>query len=124
MQTHAGLLLTEGLHFAEQDFLFGSVESVTPAFSRTVSLAEVQFQCVAWPILLHIIVGVDVEPVVILIGADKCPECRIYVEVRLDIKVVYTVWWPCPLSWPDEYPSGHWRRWIHFQTVRTRRAWL
>ena len=47
VQAHAGLLLTEGLHFAEQDFLFGSVETVKPAFFRTVSLAEVQFQCVA-----------------------------------------------------------------------------
>ena len=46
VQTHAGLLLTECLHFAEQDFLFGSVERVTPAFFRTVSLAEVQFQCI------------------------------------------------------------------------------
>ena len=47
VQTHAGLLLTEYLHFAEQDFLFGSVERVTPAFFRTVSLAEGQLQCVA-----------------------------------------------------------------------------
>ena len=47
VQTHAGLLLTEGLHFAEQDLLFGSVEMVTLAFFRTVSLAEVPFQCVA-----------------------------------------------------------------------------
>ena len=42
-------------------------------------------------ILLYIIVGVDVEPVVILIGADKCPERRIYVEVCLDIKVELAV---------------------------------
>ena len=41
VQTHAGLLLTEGLHFAEQDFLFGSVETVRPAFFRTVSLPDV-----------------------------------------------------------------------------------
>ena len=47
VQTHAGLLLTEDLHFAEQDFQFGSVETVKPALFRTVSLAEVQFQCVA-----------------------------------------------------------------------------
>ena len=47
VQTHTGLLLTEGLHFAEQDFLFGSVETVKPAFFRTVSLADVQFQRVA-----------------------------------------------------------------------------
>ena len=47
VQTHAGLLLTECLHFAEQDFLFGSVETVEPAFFRTVSFAEIQFQCVA-----------------------------------------------------------------------------
>ena len=91
VQTHAGLLLTECLHFAEQDFLFSSVETVKPAFFRIVSLAEVQFQCVAWPILLHIIVGVDVEPVIILIGADKCPECRVYIEVCLDIKVELAV---------------------------------
>ena len=91
MQTHAGLLLTEGLHFAEQNFLFGSVETVKPCFFRTVSLAEVQFQRVTQMILLHIIVGVDIEPVIILIGADKCPECRVYIEVCLDIKVELAV---------------------------------
>lgn len=47
VQTHTGLLLTECLHFAEQDFLFGNVETVKPAFFRTVSLAEGQLQCVA-----------------------------------------------------------------------------
>ena len=77
--------------FAEQDFLFGSVERVTPAFFRTVSLAEVQFQCVAQTILLHVIVGVDVEPVVILIGADECIKGSINIEVRLQIKVELAV---------------------------------
>ena len=91
VQAHAGLLLTERLHLAEQDFLFSSIERVTPAFFLTVSLAEVQFQCVAQTILLHIIVSVDVEPVIVLIGADKCPEGGIHIEVRLQIKVELAV---------------------------------
>ena len=70
MQAHAGLLLAERLHLAEQDFLFSSIERVTPAFFRTVSFADVQFHGVAQMILLHVIVGVDIEPVIILIGAD------------------------------------------------------
>lgn len=72
MQAHAGLLLAERLHLAEQNFLFGGVERVTPVFFRTVSLTEVQIQCVAQSILLHVIVSVDVEPVIVLIGTDKC----------------------------------------------------
>ena len=91
VQAHASLLLTEHLHLAEQDFLFSSIERVTPAFFRTVSFAEVQFQCVAQTILLHIIVGIDVEPVIILIGADECPEGGINIEVRLQIKVELAV---------------------------------
>ncbi len=87
MQAHAGLLLAERLHLAKQDFLFGGIERVTPAFFRTVSLAEVQFQRIAQTIPLHIVVGVNVEPVVVLIGADKCPKSSIYIEVRLQIKV-------------------------------------
>ena len=71
VQVHAALLLAERLHLAEQNFLFSSIERVTPAFFRTVSLAEVQFQRVTQTILLHVIVGVNVEPVVVLIGADK-----------------------------------------------------
>ncbi len=58
---------------------------------RTVSLAEVQIQCVAQTILLHVIVGVDVEPVIVLIGADKCTEGSIHIEVRLQIKVELSV---------------------------------
>ena len=61
VQVHAGLLLAERLHLAEQNFLFSSIERVTPAFFRTVSLAEVQFQRVTQTILLHVIVGVNVE---------------------------------------------------------------
>ena len=91
VQAHAGLLLAERLHLAEQDFLFGCVERVTPAFFRTVSLAEVQFQRVTQTILLHVIVGVDVEPVIVLIGADECTEGGIHIEVRLQIKVELTV---------------------------------
>ena len=85
VQAHAGLLLAERLHLAEQDFLFGGVERVTPVFFRTVSLAEVQIQCVAQSILLHVIVSVDVEPVIVLIGTDKCTEGSIHIEVRLQI---------------------------------------
>ena len=91
MQVHAGLLLAERLHLVEQNFLFSSIERVTPAFFRTVSLAEVQFQRVTQTILLHVIVGVNVEPVVVLIGADKCTEGGIYIEVRLQIKVELAV---------------------------------
>ena len=85
------MLLAERLHLAEQNFLFSSIERVTPAFFRTVSLAEVQFQRVTQTILLHVIVGVNVEPVVVLIGADKCTEGGIYIEVRLQIKVELSV---------------------------------
>ena len=42
-------------------------------------------------ILLHVIVGVDIEPVIILIGADECPEGGINIEVRLQIKVELAV---------------------------------
>ena len=91
VQVHAGLLLAERLHLVEQNFLFSSIERVTPAFFRTVSLAEVQFQRVTQTILLHVIVGVNVEPVVVLIGADKCTEGGIYTEVRLQIKVELAV---------------------------------
>ena len=91
VQVHAGLLLAERLHLVEQNFLFSSIERVTPAFFRTVSLAEVQFQRVTQTILLHVIVGVNVEPVVVLIGADKCTEGGIYIEVRLQIKVELAV---------------------------------
>ena len=91
MQAHAGLLLAERLHLAEQDFLFSSIERVTPAFFRAVSLADVQFHGVAQMILLHVIVGVDIEPVIILIGADECPEGGIHIEVRLQIKVELAV---------------------------------
>lgn len=91
VQVHAALLLAERLHLAEQNFLFSSIERVTPAFFRTVSLAEVQFQRVTQTILLHVIVGVNVEPVVVLIGADKCTEGGIYIEVRLQIKVELAV---------------------------------
>lgn len=91
MQAHAGLLLAERLHLAEQDFLFSSIERVTPAFFRTVSFADVQFHGVAQMILLHVIVGVDIEPVIILIGADECPEGGINIEVRLQIKVELAV---------------------------------
>ena len=91
MQAHTGLLLAERLHLAEQDFLFSGIERATPAFFRTVSFAEVQFQCVAQTILLHVIVGIDIEPVIVLIGADECPEGGIHIEVRLQIKVELAV---------------------------------
>ena len=91
VQAHAGLLLAERLHLAEQNFLLCGVKGVTPAFFRSVSLAKVQFQRDAQTILLHVIVGVDVEPVIVLIGADECTESGIYIEVRLQIKVELTV---------------------------------
>ena len=64
-QAHAGLLLTEFLHLPHQHFLLGCVERIAPAFLGAVTLAERQLQRVAGSILRDVVVGIDVEPVIV-----------------------------------------------------------
>lgn len=74
VETHAGLLLTVFLHFTQQDILLCGVELVAPAFLGTVTLAERQLQRVAGSILRDVVVGIDVEPVIVLPVRTKVPK--------------------------------------------------
>ena len=87
VQAHAGLLLAELLHLPRQHFLLGGVEGIVPALLRAIPFAEIQFQFVAEAVFLDIVVGVDVEPVIILVGTHKCAECCVHIEVSLHIEV-------------------------------------
>ena len=91
VETHAGLLLTEFLHLAQQDILLCGVELEAPAFLGTVALAERQLQCVAGSILRDVVVGIDVEPVIVFVREDEGAEGSIYIELRLYIKIELAV---------------------------------
>ena len=90
-ETHAGLLLTVFLHLAQQDILLCGVELVAPAFLRTVALAERQLQRVTGLALSDIVVGVDIEPIIIFIGQDECTEGSVHIELRLHKKIELAV---------------------------------
>ena len=90
-ETHAGLLLTEFLHLPQQDILLCCVEWVAPALLGAVTLAERQLQRVTGLALCDIVVGVDIEPIIIFIGQDECTEGSIYIELRLYIKIELAV---------------------------------
>lgn len=87
MQARAGLLLAERLHLACQHLLLSGVEVIAPVFFCAISFAEIQLQCITETVFLDVVVGIDVEPVIVLIGADECTEGGIHIEVRLQIKV-------------------------------------
>ena len=73
VETHAGLLLTVFLHLAQQDILLCGVELVAPVLLGAVTLAERQLQCVTGLALCDIVVGIDIEPIIIFIGQDSIP---------------------------------------------------
>lgn len=83
--------LAELLHLPGQHFLFGSIQVIAPVLLCAISLAEIQLQRIAWSILCDVIVGVDIQPVIILIRADECAEGRVYIELSLHIKVQLAV---------------------------------
>ena len=91
VETHASLLLTVFLHLAQQDILLCGVELVAPAFLGTVALAERQLQRVTGSILRDVVVGIDVEPVIVFVREDECTEGSIYIELRLYIKIELAV---------------------------------
>ena len=87
MQAHAGLLLAELLHLPRQHFLLGGVQVVVPVLLRAIPFAEIQFQFVAEAVFLDIVVSINVEPIIILVGTHIGAESGIDVEVSLHIKV-------------------------------------
>ena len=64
---------------------------IAPVFFCAISFAEIQLQCITGAALFDVVVGIDVEPVIVLIGADECTEGSIHIEVRLQIKVELAV---------------------------------
>ncbi|CAN4072925.1 FMN reductase [NAD(P)H], partial [Dysosmobacter welbionis] len=90
-QTHAGLLLTVFLHLPQQNILLRCVEPVAPGFLCAVRFAEIQLQRVAGAVFLHVVVGVDVEPVIVFIRADEGAEDCVHIELRLHIKIELAV---------------------------------
>ena len=91
MQAHAGLLLAERLHLACQHLLLSGVEVIALVCVCASCFAEIQLQRVLATVFLDVVVGIDVEPVIVLIGADECTEGGIHIEVRLQIKVELAV---------------------------------
>lgn len=85
------MLLAELLHLAEQHFFLRSVEGIVPAFFRTVRFAEIQLQRIADCVLFYIIVGVYIESVIVLIGADEGAKGSVHIEICLQIKVKLAV---------------------------------
>ena len=59
---------------------------IAPVLFCAISFAEIQLQCITETVFLDVVVGIDVEPVIVLIGADECTEGGIHIEVRLQIK--------------------------------------
>ena len=90
-QAHAGLFHAKRIHLPQQDILLGCVEWVAPALLGAISFAEAQLQRVAGSILRDVVVGVDIEPIIIFIGQDECTEGSIYIELRLYIKIELAV---------------------------------
>ena len=90
-QAHAGLFHAKRIHLPQQDILLGCVERIAPALLGAVTLAERQLQRVAGSILRDVVVGVDIEPIIIFIGQDECTEGSIYIELRLYIKIELAV---------------------------------
>ena len=90
-QAHAGLLLAERIHLPCQHLPLRRVELVVPVFLCAVRFAEAQLQCVAGSILRDVIVGVDVEPVIVFIRADEGAEGCIHIELRPHIKIELAV---------------------------------
>ena len=86
-ETHAGLLLTEFLHLPHQHFLLGCVELVAPALLRAVTLAERQLQRVAGSILCDVVVGIDVEPVIVFVREDEGSEGSVHIKICVHIEV-------------------------------------
>ena len=83
--------VTVFLHLAQQDILLCGVELVAPALLGAVALAERQLQRVTGLALCDIVVGVDIDPIIIFIGQDECTEGSIYIELRLYIKIELAV---------------------------------
>ena len=90
-QAHAGLFHAKRIHLPQQDILLCCVERIAPALLGAVTLAERQLQRVAGAILRDVVVGVDIEPIIIFIGQDECTEGSIYIELRLYIKIELAV---------------------------------
>ena len=90
-ETHAGLLLAELLHLPQQNIPLRRVEPVAPVFLCAVRFAETQFQRVAGAVFLHVVVGVDVEPVIVFIRADEGAEDCVHIELRPHIKIELAV---------------------------------
>lgn len=91
VETHAGLLLTVFLHLAQQDILLCGVELVAPALLGAVTLAERQLQRVAGSILRDVVVGIDVESVIVFAREDEGSEGSVHIELRLHIKIELAV---------------------------------
>ena len=91
VETHTSLFLTKRIHLLRQHLPLRRVELVAPGFLCAIRFAEIQFQCVAGLALCEIVVGVDIEPIIIFIGQDECTEGSIYIELRLYIKIELAV---------------------------------
>ena len=70
-QAHAGLFHAKRIHLPQQDILLCCVERIAPALLGVVTLAERQLQRVAGSILRDVVVGIDVEPVIVFVREDK-----------------------------------------------------
>ena len=90
-EAHAGLLLTVFLHLPQQNILLRRVEPVAPVLLCAVRFAEAQLQRVAGAVFLHVVVGVDVEPVIVFIRADEGAEDCVHIELRPHIKIELAV---------------------------------
>ena len=80
-QTHAVLLLAERLHFPSQYLLLGSIQVIAPVLLCAISLAEIQLQRIARSVLRDVVVGVDIQPVIVLVRTHECAEGGVHVEV-------------------------------------------
>ena len=64
------MLLTVGVHLGNEQSLFLWTEPIFEVQLIAIATLQEHFQCVADAATLQIVVGVDVQPVIVLGGAD------------------------------------------------------
>ena len=87
LQTLSPMLLTVVLHLGEQERLLLLGEPVLVVLLAAIATHQIDLQRVTDTAGLHIVVGIDIQPVIILGGADMRSEHLVRVEGQLHVEL-------------------------------------
>ena len=117
-QAHAGLFHAKRIHLPQQDILLGCVERVAPVLLGAVTLAERQLQRVAGSILRDVVVGIDVESVIVFVREDEGSEDGVHIKICVHIEVELTVFLHHDLITEGKIPRGEMSRRGDFHAIQ------